>query len=318
MLHDNLYPYETDRGIEGKTIVTKGSNVNIRSGASTTAKVVKTVAASGTTVGKCSGRVWYDSNPQYKWYEIDATPPLLFSYIRNDLATLTGSATPIPASSATTKPKNEDEEAQILLDDILKQDTETMNNLNQATAMVEQLKAKGVSTTTSENKIKSIFKNIQERQEKLQKSTWAKVKDKVSNAWGSVKKFFGFSGHDGMGELITIAIIVVAAIAVGAGTTALVTLKPWKNQSNIDLKESKELKDLLDKADPVVAEKIRKDLKDQVVDAYKLGDRQATVSSYWNIGKYVLIAGLALWAAPKIMATVSGWQANPRKRNANA
>ena len=113
---------------------------------------------------------------------------------------------------------------------------------------------------------------------------------------GSAKNFFGLKGLEAssfkmsllsqqsqpsqkfqpqtLGAILTIAIIAGIALVVGAGTTALVTIKPWKNQSNIDLKESKELKALLENADPVVAQKIREDIKSQLVDAYTTGNRQ--------------------------------------------
>ena len=182
----NLYPYESDRTVEGKTVVTKGTNINIRSSASTGAKVLKNVAASGTVLGKATGRVWFDTDPKYKWYEVDGSP---FMYIRNDLATLTGQA--VTATSAT---QSSDDEAQRMLNEIVAQDTETMNNLNQAAGMIEALKAKGVSTASSANKLTAIATRLQERQDSLQKSTWAKVKDKISNGWTAVKNFFGFSG----------------------------------------------------------------------------------------------------------------------------
>lgn len=294
MLFDNLYPYEIERSIEGKTIVTKGTNVNIRSQPnSVNSKVLRTVAATGTVVGKCSGRVWADTDPKYKWYEIDATPPALLSYVRNDLANLTGTALPIP----TAKPASDDQEAQKLMDEIVAQDKETMNNLTSAAASIEQLKAKGVNTATSASKLTIIFGRVQERQEAMKKTTWGKVKDTISNAWGSVKRFFGFSGLG----ILPIIIIAGIALVAGAGTTALVLLKPWKNQSTIDLKESKELKSLLDNADPVVAQKIRTDIKDQLVDAYTTGNRQGKISSFWNISTYITVGLLGFMLIPKLL-----------------
>ena len=105
----------------------------------------------------------------------------------------------------------------------------------------------------------------------------------------------------GVGAVVSICVIAGIALVVGAGTTALVVIKPWKNQSNIDLRESRELKELLENADPVVAQRIREDIRTQLVDAYTTGNRQGSVSSFMSIGKYVLIAGAALWLAPKLM-----------------
>jgi hypothetical protein len=293
---NNLYPYEADRSVEGKTIRTKGTNVRIRASASTSSAIRRTVAASGTAVGTCQGRVWYDADPKYKWYEIEGG-----GFIRNDLATLTGAAKPIPVAAkpatAAPAPKNDDKEAQQEIDAVVAQDKETMNNLNSAAAMLDSLKTQGVATATSASKLKTIMERLQTRQEAMQKTTWGKVKDTISNAWSSVKRFFGFSG---MG---VIPVVIVAGIAVvaGAGSTALVMIKPWKNQSNIDLKESKELKALLENTAPEIAQKVRQDIKEQIVDAYTTGNRQGSVGSFLSIGKYILIAGAALWIAPKIM-----------------
>jgi len=350
----HIYPYESISKIQGKNIVTKGTNVNIRKSYSTTSAILKTVPVSGTAVGKSQGRVWYDVDAKgadtgYMWYEIDGGS----GYIRDDLATLTGDDWK-PQATTTATTNNDEKEAQKLLDEIVALDIETMNNLTSITATIQALKAKGVNTTTSENKVAAIFARLQERQDAMKKSTWCKVKDTIStaasNAWSSVKKFFGFNGlgsvaltnaiknrqiqkrrqfvytpvHEsmqslkkrystvpvqddelsGMGIVVTTTLIIITGISLVAGAsavTAIAIIKPWKNQSNIDLKESKELKALLEQADPVVAQKIREDIKSQLVDAYTTGNRQGSVSSIMSIGKYVLIAGAALFLAPKIM-----------------
>ena len=326
-------------------IYTKGTNVNLRSEPNTTSKVIANVAATGTEIGKYAKFYANDSsNFMYRWYEFSGGK-YGGGWIRNDLATLTDVAASIPAV------KNDDAEAQQLLDEIVSQDKETMNHLNTAAAMIENLQAKGVNTATSANKLTAIFTRLQERQEAMQKpTTWGKVKGTITNAWGSVKNFFGLKGVEGFQNskiqrfqkfqnsnvqrvksaafpkfkrlrknapyrqndteiqgvgavitLTTIAIIAGISLVVGGGTAALVLCKPWKNQSNIDLKESRELKTLLENADPVVAQKIREDIKTQLVDAYTVGNRQGSVSSFMSIGKYVLIAGAALWLAPKVL-----------------
>jgi hypothetical protein len=274
----SLYP--------GMAVTTKGSNVRLRASASATSTILFTIPYTGSHAGYLTGREEPDG--AYKWYQLEYTPlgSDKVAWIRNDVATID-----------TTHAVSPESAAQADLDTILRQDVLTMNNLNESSALLATLKAKGVNTAASEKKLTDITNRLQTRQSELQKSSWCKVKDKISDGWTSVKKFFGFSGLG----IIPIVIIVVAAVVAGAGTTALVILKPWKDASNIDLKESKELKELLANADPAVAEKIRTDLKSQVVDAYNLGNRQGTWGSIWSIGKYVLIAGAALYFAPKVM-----------------
>ena len=312
-------------GDAGMNMYTKGTSVRLRSEPNTTSTIVKTVANSGTYIGISSG-YYHIATDFYKWYEYKNGSEI--GWIRQDLVTLSA-----PSSSSGSAVKNDDTEAQQLLDEIVAQDKEIMNNLNTSAALIETLKTKGVATATSTSKLTTIMTRLQERQTAMQKTTWGKVKDTISNAWGSVKSFFGFSGFNfqrlkkskipmrkrsnfpavaqpaqeiqGLG-ILPIVIIAGIALVAGAGTTALVLIKPWKNQSNIDLKESKELKELLENADPVVAQKIREDIKTQLVDAYTTGNRQGSVSSIFSVGKYVLIAGLALWLAPKLMDYLGG------------
>jgi len=287
-----------DTSIKDKTINTKGSNINIRSGPGTTNKVVATVAASGTAVGKSTGYIFKDTaDPKLAWYQFDGGA-YGAAFIRDDLLTISGSTT---SSTTSTTTKNDDAEAQKLLDEIVAQDKETMNNLNLAAALIESLKAKGVNTTASANKLTAIFSRLQERQEAMKKTTWGKVKDTISNAWGSVKNFFGLKGLG----IVPIVVIGVIALVAGAGTTALVLIKPWKNQSNIDFKESKELKELLNNADPVVAAAIRKNIDDQFYDAQKnaaeQAARQARWDGFWKNNKNLLMIGAALLLVPMLM-----------------
>ncbi|GHT78408.1 hypothetical protein FACS189464_1800 [Bacteroidia bacterium] len=285
----------------GMAVTTKGTNVRLRASNSATSAILLTIAASGSHAGYLTGR--QEADGAYTWYQLENTPlgSGKVAWIRNDVAA-------IDATHATS----DESAAQADLDTILRQDVQTMNNLNEASALLTTLRAKGVNTAASEKKLTDITARLQTRQTELQKSSWCKVKDKISDGWKSVKNFFGLSGLG----IVPIVIIAVAAVVAGAGGTALVILKPWKDASNIDLKESKELKELLASADPTVAEKIRTDLKSQVVDAYNLGNRQGTWGSIWSIGKYVLIAGAALYFAPKVMDALNG-KTEKRKMNHN-
>jgi len=291
-------------GEAGLTMLTKGTSIRLRKEPNTTSTIIKTVANSGTQIGTSTG-YYHNGTDFYKWYEYKNGSEI--GWIRQDLVTMTASSS---SSSTSNASKNDDTEAQRLLDEIVAQDKEIMNNLNSAAALIETLKTKGINTTTSANKLTAIFTRLQERQEAMKKTTWGKISGTISNAWGSAKNFFGLKGFpQTLGAILTIAIIAGIALVVGAGTTALVTIKPWKNQSNIDLKESKELKALLENADPVVAQKIREDIKSQLVDAYTTGNRQGSVSSFLSVGKYVVIAGAALYLVPRILDFL-----NPRKK----
>ena len=94
------YPYKIESSIKNKFILTKGTNVNIRKSASTGGAIIKNVAASGTFVGKCHDRLWFDWDGSgnitpNKWYEIEGNQ----GFIRSDVATLSDS---LPATTTTT------------------------------------------------------------------------------------------------------------------------------------------------------------------------------------------------------------------------
>lgn len=297
-----MYPF--DDSIKGKSAYTKGTNVRVRAMPGTSGSILTTHSANNTFAGTLTGSLTTPVNG-CTWYEI-LMPNGKKGWIRNDVLTMSGNSTSpftpyVPNINVPTVPSNstskDDAEAQKLIDEILAQDKQTLNNLNEASAMIEQLKAKGVNTTQRENQLKKITTNVLTRQDAMTKTTWGKVKDKITNAWGSIKRFFGFSG---LGILPIVAVAAIALVA-GSGATALIMLKPWKNESSLDLKESKELKELLSKADPQTATKIRQDLKNQVVDAYTVGNRQGTWGSYGKIFTYAGVAILALWGIPRLM-----------------
>jgi hypothetical protein len=469
----NIYP--------GQAVKTKGANVRLRASGSLASEILATVPVSGTAVGYLTGR--QETDGAYLWYQLEYTPlgSDRVAWIRNDVAAIDATHAVSPESAA-----------QADLDLILRQDVETMNTLNESAALLDNLKTKGVDITAYATRLNAIVARLKDRQDGLQQSTWAKVKDRISDGWTYVKSWFGLSGlygvygFDGRGVgaldasffkklakvlnpvnairylnpvnavkdakalvtkdpapqpeteaeiteetpeetlrrggsrrtgfnskiaeglrrvsrragnsrypynsrypnsqypnvqypyntqypnaqypynaqypnaqypyyypaanpatnatatpatnildtsdaatiakeynakygisglgIIPIVIVAVAAIAVGAGGAAMITLQPWKNQSNIDLKESKELRALLDSADPDTAAKIRENLKNQVVDAYSLGNRQGVFSGFWSIGKYVLIAGAALYFVPKLLNSFNTAPAPAQRR----
>ena len=312
----NANQYVVDNSIVGMYILTKGSNINIRTGAGTGYSVSKQLAASGSYAGRCSGLVWNDADPKYKWYEIAVTPPLTAkSYIRTDLATLTGTA---PAgTSTTTTTASKDTDAQAMMNEISKTDTETMNNLNVCAALIVLLKEKGKNMAAQIAEVARISDSVAKRQADIEKSAkqsmWGKVTDKISSAtssaWGSLKKLFGLQGIEGIGIVITTTTLVIVAVSVvvGAGATALALAKPWKDASNIDKKAVEKIRKELEAAgvDPAAINKVTDIASKEIVNAFVDGGRQAKFGKFFSNIKLIAIAGIALLLAPKVMNLVS-------------
>ena len=288
-------------------LFTKGTNVNLRSEPNTASKIMATVSANGTEIGTYTR--YYVNDNAYKWHEFSGDK-YGTGWIRNDLVTMS------VASSTTTAKSNDDAEAQKICDNIAAQDVEVLNNLEVAAATIEKLKAKGINTTTHTKVLNDVFARVQNRQADMNNPSkigaWGRVSNTIGNAWSNVKNFFGFSG---IASLTVFIVVAVVAVVVGAGGAALITLKPWKGQSDIDLKESKELKSLLENADPDIATKVREDLKGQLQDAYALGKRQGSFSGFMSIGKYIIAGGLALWLLPKVLDYFDDVKKNVRRIN---
>ena len=296
-------------------IFTKGANVNLRSEPNTTSKVVANVATTGTEVGTYTKYYANDaSNFLYKWYEF--TGKYGNGWIRNDLATLA----PVSSTVATT-PKNSDAEAQAMINEVSKMDTQIINDLNVCAVFADSLLAKGKNINTQTAEIKRIYESVAKRQAEIEKSAtqskWGKVTDKISSAassaWGSLKKFFGLQG---IGIVITTTTLIIVAIAVaaGAGATALAYIKPWKDASNIDKQAVEKIRKELEAAglDKETIDKVADIASKGIVDAFETGKNQADFENMFDsLGnmfknvKFIAIAGIALLLAPTIMDMMS-------------
>jgi len=294
------------------TVYTKGQNINLRSEPNTTSKVIANIATSNTEIGKYTKYYAMDSgNSLYKWYEFDGKYGK--GWIRSDLSNFAIGVSIVPT-------QNKDAEAQTTMNDISKSDTSIINELNACTLLIETLQAKGKNMNVQTTEVKRIYESVAKRQTDIEKSAtqskWGKVTDKIStatsNAWGSMKRFFGLSGIPGVGFVVTTTtlIIVAVAVAAGAGATALTYIKPWKDASNIDKKAVDKIRKELEAAglDKETIDKVADIASKGMVDAFETGKNQADVDNLFdsftkmfsNI-KFIAIAGIALLAAPKIM-----------------
>jgi len=268
-----------------------------------------TVAVSGTEIGQSTGHVYSDPDPRYKWYEFDYKPGFGFGYIRSDLCTLVDISGTITASML---PQNNDTEAQQTMNEITTLDTETINELNTCAALIDSLKSRNINTAAANNEVVRLYNSVKKRQDEIEKSAtqtkWGKITGTVStaasNAWGSLRKFLGFSG---VGSLTATLIIVGVSIVVGSGATALVVLKPHKNSANIDKKAAEKIRKELEAAglDPATVDKVVSIARKEVVNAYNVGNRQGSFGSFSSLIKYAAIAGVALLVMPKLLEMIT-------------
>jgi len=291
----------------GLTMFSKGASVRLRSEPNTTSTILRTIANTGTPIGMSTG-YYHNGADFYKWYEYRNGNET--GWIRSDLVTLSSSGN---TSSQNNTSKNDDVEAQQMMNEISTIDVETVNELNTCAALIEALKVKKKNTDAANREVQRIYESVAKRQADIEssatKSKWGKVTSSIStaasNAWKSLKNFFGFNGTQGVGIIITTTTLIIVGISilVGAGGSALIFIKPFKNAANIDKNAAKKIRKELEAAglDQETINKVVDIASKEIVNAFTTGSNQGIFKSIMNVGKILLIGGVTLWAAPKVM-----------------
>jgi len=293
-------------GDAGLNMYTKGASVRLRSEPNTTSAILRTIANTGTQIGISTG-YYFNGADFYKWHEYKNGSET--GWIRGDLVTMSAPATASTPASSTSSSNKDDAEAQQMMNEISTLDIETVNDLNTCAALIEALKKKNKNTATADREVQRIYESVAKRQADIEssatKSKWGKVASSVSaaasSAWKSLKSFFGFNGT---GAIITTTLIIISiSILVGAGGTALLMLKPFKNAAQMDKKAVEKIRKELEAAglDQATIDKVIDISAKEVANAFNAGKTQGIFASIKSAGKFILIGGLTLFLVPKLI-----------------
>lgn len=276
----------------------KGDSLNYRSEPTTSAKILVT-KQKGTSAGRTTGN--YTNMPDGKWYQVVLNPPSnAIAWVRSDV---TGLWTPTSNSLVS------DADATSLVDKLVKADDEIFHSLIRSGVIVATNKQKGKNVSSVEKQIADLTARLNRRQDKIKTSKILKwktgIKAGYDKAWAWTKKILGISG---IGAVPVVVVVVAALAGAGLATAAYFAFKPDYDESTVDLKVSKDLEELLNKADPQTAQEIKANLEKQVDDAYNRGKTDGSFGGIFKTVKYLAFFFLGYIVIDK------GMQLNDKRR----
>lgn len=270
-------------------IFAKGSNVNVRAQWLTSAKIIKAVS-NGALIGYLK-RVMLVNGQALKWYEVSFTPEGKERYyVREDVATI--SEPPVTAQTATNKDGN------TVVQNLIRNDYNLFHGLLRINELIDSAKKKGKDVSAYESQLKQLAARYTSRQNELKNSTALKIQTGFNSAYTWMKdKFTSLVSGIGYAQII----IPVAAALVGAGAAVAIyyTFKPKYDESTKDLKVSKDLEDLLSKAEPETATAIKADLEKQIDTAYNQGKTDGAFNILGMSLKQVFFIGAGIFVFNK-------------------
>lgn len=287
---DNVY--------KGLLVFPKGTSVNVRVKPSTTSAIlliVKAEVKAGTATGN------YLKMADGKWFQLDTVKGT--GYARQDVIKFTKpQATAQPTAQTVT-----DAQANDMVSKLVDSDKLVFESLIRISQLLATAKDKGKDTTAHEAKFKTLTDKLAKRQDAIKNSKVVTWKAGVKKGYDNMINWFKYlySSISGIGVLPIVAVVVSAVVGAGLATTAYFLFKPKYSESQTDLKVSTDLENLLKKADPETAEKIKVDLEQQIDKAYNQGKTDQSFSSVWSIGKYVLIFGAGYFLVTKFVSSQS-------------
>ena len=264
------------------------TRANLRSEPSTASRVVTQVAR-GDSVGVM--RAWIQRSDGI-WFRVEGVAD---AWVRSDIVT----NVPVkPVGNVTNDMGNS------LVQKLIANDLKLFHRLLVMADQITGLELKGVDTGVFEMQFSRINREYSGRQEKIKNSKLVSFQLKVAKGFEELKNQFSTRGPVDTFNLLfpkifglpLVPLAIGGVVGLATGVTLYFVFKPDFDASERNLVESKQLKALLDKASPEVAEKIRKDLEAQIDAANRAGITKGTFGTFFNIGKFLLPVGLTLLA----------------------
>lgn len=282
----------------GKPVYAKtvsSANINIRMLPTITSSIVGKVLR-GQSAGIVEsfeqrvegGRLW-------TWFRVKGVVP---GYVREDVVTL---------DSGKVAQNKEDQLGNDLLQNLVKTDNDLYHNLLINAETLDRLQKKGRPVSQYESQLNSIVAEYKARQAKIKNSDLVNFQTKFNAAWEWLKKKWSDT-ISGVGALpLAIPIAIGAAVGLGAGALIYFTFREDYEDSKKNLKESKQLQNVLDSLDGQVAASIREDLETQIDKAYAQGKTEGKLEFFGFSLKNILLIGLGAFAVvkgPELVAKV--------------
>lgn len=256
-----------DSNLYKKTFTAASGSTNVRKLPSTTSAKVLTLPQGNVLVA--TGNVLMQKDG--KWIQVELLNNQ-FGYVRSDVV------------------KQITVNGESIAKMLIASDKQVFETLLRCSVYLQKQKEAGKNISKQKAQFQTLYNRLTARQNELKKSSLVSCQSGISKAYdrmtGYLKKLFGISG---IGEPVSITIIIGVSLAVGAGISVLVyqLFKPKYDASKTDLKLSADLENALKNVDPATAKKIKDDLEKQIDDAYNQGNSDGTFGSFGSTLKYV-------------------------------
>lgn len=196
--------------------------------------------------------------------------------------------------------------AQVVVDTLIDNDKKILSNLLVSAEIVRKLAAAGKDTTDYESKIRSLYIDLYNRNQLMYENKYimedVQTGESGLTAYGA--PLAAIVNGQSLGVVLTattvLIIVVSAVVAGGLATAAYYAYNSAAYQSGKGLKESAELRTLLESVSPEIAESIRNDLNGQLSDAYSAGLSKNMLSTVKFVGIAVGAVLLYRWILPRL------------------
>jgi hypothetical protein len=251
--------------------------LNYRSGPGTTFAVLHS-APEGKSMGRTTGNA--EKMPDGTWWQVVINGSGEIAWVRQDVTKFS-----IPKDSPNV-------DGDKVVQGLIKSDEQLYYSILRASALAQGLESKGQNVAKEKATLHTLLGRLSFRQTKIKESGLVKFQT------GFLKKYNALvaklKSWLGIGEPVTVTVVVVISAILGAGlaVAAYYVFKPDYDDSKKDLVVSANLEKALSTLAPTEAAAVKIDLEKQIDTAYNQGKTDQSFSSFFSIGKYILIAGI--------------------------
>jgi len=306
--------------IKNYNVCVKGSNVVVRSyGKITTdnSNLIKVYMVQGAKIGVCTGYYETDSDG-YDWYQfwlLDKPSGELTGWAREDKITLPDQYIGVYS------PEVNQQDAQNLVQGIIDNDISLWKQLTICGPLLKRASDNGIDITNQKIVFDSLVSSYSARQEHMNNSAMLKIKGSMDQTqdwinskidWNYVASIPSYNGIDGLAGFWLAFAVGAAAVAV-VGYLVYQEFKPDYEKGKVDLKVSGEFKKWLDTLPADKQAAIKKDLQNQLDDAYNQGKS----AQFWHDFGNIIIKAAEYIGIP-LVAIVIGrrfLRSNKNKKN---
>lgn len=202
-------------------------------------------------------------------------------------------------------PKFTPDQTDEMLKALAENDKATNAHLEYIREVLQAQRESGLENNPLEAKYDRILQSYSRRQDEIKNSRLVKIQGSIKKAVSWFRNMLGLGNINGLGGLPRVPPAVAMLFGLPGMALAIYQFfEPRYQDSTRDLKESKELKELLDKTDPATAQKIRDDLEGQIDDAFAAGKNRGMFGGVFGGVALIMVLATVIWLIAKVFPRV--------------